>query len=115
MHACKAVGEFEDQLTKEPHPSNPLDPPLYYKSKVHRFTGGKCNRFSLMVGTNRISSCLFEIRETVSVRDIVRILAPFLTTDGTRPYIFITILSRGGDFDDLYPDVCVEGLKKDPF
>ena len=21
----------------------------------------------------------------------------------------------GGDFDDLYPDVCVEGLKKDPF
>ena len=22
---------------------------------------------------------------------------------------------RGGDFDDLYPDVCVEGLKKDPF
>ena len=23
--------------------------------------------------------------------------------------------SRGGDFDDLYPDVCVEGLKKDPF
>ena len=23
--------------------------------------------------------------------------------------------SRGGNFDDLYPDVCVEGLKKDPF
>ena len=21
----------------------------------------------------------------------------------------------GGDFDDLYPDVCVEGLEKDPF
>ena len=25
------------------------------------------------------------------------------------------LLSRGGDFDDLYPDVSVEGLKKDPF
>ena len=23
--------------------------------------------------------------------------------------------AQGGDFDDLYPDVCVEGLKKDPF
>ena len=22
---------------------------------------------------------------------------------------------QGGDFDDLYPDVCVEGLEKDPF
>ena len=21
----------------------------------------------------------------------------------------------GGDFDDLYPDVCVEGLEKGPF
>ena len=21
----------------------------------------------------------------------------------------------GGDFNDLYPDVCVEGLEKDPF
>ena len=23
--------------------------------------------------------------------------------------------AQGGDFDDLYPDVCVEGLEKDPF
>ena len=25
------------------------------------------------------------------------------------------VLPQGGDFDDLYPDVCVEGLEKDPF
>ena len=25
------------------------------------------------------------------------------------------VLAQGGDFNVLYPDVCVEGLKKDPF
>ena len=26
-----------------------------------------------------------------------------------------SIDTQGGDFGDLYPDVCVEGLEKDPF
>ena len=27
----------------------------------------------------------------------------------------ILVPGGGGDFDNLYPDVCVEGLEKDPF
>ena len=27
----------------------------------------------------------------------------------------ILFLPRGGNFNDLYPDVCVKGLEKDPF
>ena len=27
----------------------------------------------------------------------------------------VGVLAQGGDFDDLYPDVYVEGFEKDPF
>ena len=29
--------------------------------------------------------------------------------------IFTGKISQGGDLEDFYPDVCVEGLEKDPF
>ena len=52
------------------------------------------------------------------------IISPYsLHASGTEPNRLKTIEcvkcslknSQGGDFDDLYLDVCVEGLEKDPF
>ena len=40
--------------------------------------------------------------------------APPSRPGGRGPYIQV-VDPQGGDFDDLYPDVCVEGLEKDPF
>ena len=37
------------------------------------------------------------------------------TLYSTRRFLCFALATQGGDFDDLYPDVCVEGLEKDPF
>ena len=38
-----------------------------------------------------------------------------LEIGGPGEWVEEELLSQGGDFDDLYPDVCVEGLENDPF